>query len=273
MPPASTSAPAAPPPGTRNARDWLALGAASRLLGVDPDTLRRWADDGRVEAYLTPGGHRRFDRASLERMQAARRGGSRAPMTTLGATSERMSRAYRRSYATHGSVVATGRLDQPDRDAYRDDGRRLVEAMVAYLDARQPSERRRAEAEAAARTDEVGRRLAAAGTGLADAVARFVAARRPFLTEIGSLAARRSLDAATLSGVYQHASELLDRMLLRLIAAYQAAELAPTPGLAGPAVTPQGPGVPAPSPPNPAAVPADPTADPAPDPATPKPGA
>jgi excisionase family DNA binding protein len=45
--------------------DWLSVGPASRLLGVDPDTLRRWADDGRVEAYTTPGGHRRFERQSL----------------------------------------------------------------------------------------------------------------------------------------------------------------------------------------------------------------
>ena len=45
---------------------WLALGAASRLLGVAPDTLRRWSDSGRVESFTTPGGHRRFLRSSLE---------------------------------------------------------------------------------------------------------------------------------------------------------------------------------------------------------------
>ncbi|HEV8654065.1 MAG TPA: helix-turn-helix domain-containing protein, partial [Candidatus Limnocylindria bacterium] len=40
--------------------DWLTLGEASRILGVDPDTLRRWADNGKVEVFTTPGGHRRF---------------------------------------------------------------------------------------------------------------------------------------------------------------------------------------------------------------------
>src|SRR4051794_20639334 len=63
----------------------LALGPASRLVGVDPDTLRRWADDGRVEVSMTPGGHRRFHRRSLERLLRA---GSdeRATLARLGGT-------------------------------------------------------------------------------------------------------------------------------------------------------------------------------------------
>jgi excisionase family DNA binding protein len=204
-------------------RVWMALGPASRLLGVDPDTLRRWADEGRVEAYLTPGGHRRFERASLERMAATRRGGPRSSMTNLGATPERLSRAYRRSYATPRSVSVHSGLGSPDREAYRDDGRRLVLALIAHLDAEQPATRRAAEEEAGLATDEVARRLAAAGTDLADAIAQFVAARRPFLAEIGALAARRALDPASLSALYQGASDLLDRLLLRLVATFQAA--------------------------------------------------
>lgn len=39
---------------------WLALREASEKMGVSPATLRVWADDGRVESYRTPGGHRRF---------------------------------------------------------------------------------------------------------------------------------------------------------------------------------------------------------------------
>ena len=60
--------PGAAPP-TQDADDpWLPLGAASRLVGVSHDTLRRWADTGKVQSYQTPGGHRRFLRSSLEAM-------------------------------------------------------------------------------------------------------------------------------------------------------------------------------------------------------------
>ena len=39
---------------------WLSLREASRFLGVSEPTLRRWTDDGLVEAFRTPGGHRRY---------------------------------------------------------------------------------------------------------------------------------------------------------------------------------------------------------------------
>jgi molybdopterin-binding protein len=34
------------------------IGEAATLLGVSPDTMRRWADGGRVRATRTGGGHR-----------------------------------------------------------------------------------------------------------------------------------------------------------------------------------------------------------------------
>lgn len=39
---------------------WLSLREASEKMGVSPATLRVWADEGRIQSYRTPGGHRRF---------------------------------------------------------------------------------------------------------------------------------------------------------------------------------------------------------------------
>lgn len=50
---------------------WLALGAAAKRLGVHPNTLRRWAESGRVPYMLTPGGHRRFAVSDLEALTTA----------------------------------------------------------------------------------------------------------------------------------------------------------------------------------------------------------
>ena len=208
------------PSPTGDARDWLSLGPASRLLGVDPDTLRRWADAGKVDAWATPGGHRRFNRRSLERLASGRRP-ARASLTGLGATPARLSRAYRRSYAEPPEDGRPPVGGDADREDFRTDGRRLVAALLAHLDARTSTARDRAEAEAGAVTDELARRLSAAGTPLGDAVTRFVIARKPFLSELSALGRRRTLDPTRLAAAYDDASALLDRLLLRLIAAYE----------------------------------------------------
>jgi excisionase family DNA binding protein len=46
--------------------DWLTLGHAARYLGVAQSTIRKWSDDGRVRAFYTPGGHRRYRRGDLD---------------------------------------------------------------------------------------------------------------------------------------------------------------------------------------------------------------
>lgn len=213
----------AAPPGR-----WLSLGPASRLLGIDPDTLRRWADDGRVEAWITPGGHRRFDRRQLEGLAADRsRRTARRPLATLGASPERLTRVYRRHYAASpadgSSATAGPGPADPERDAHRESGRRLIAAVVAYLDADEADGRARQRAEREARriVDEQAQRLAGAGTSLTEAVSRFVAARGPFLAELAGLGRRRSLDPVRLASLYGDASALLDRLLLRFIDAHQ----------------------------------------------------
>ena len=207
-------------PISSTSRDWLSLGPASRLLGVDPDTLRRWADDGRIEAFTTPGGHRRFDRRALERLAAARRP-IRQPIGVLGATPERITLAYRRSYRSGLGDDRALAINHDDRDAFRKQGRRLVEVLLAHLDAGTSGARDNAAGEAEAVVDEIARRLAASGTSLTDAVELFVAARRPFLSQLSAIGRRRALDPARLASMYESASTLLDRLLLRLIATHQ----------------------------------------------------
>jgi excisionase family DNA binding protein len=59
----------------RTESDWLTLGKASQILGVHPTTLRAWVDAGLVHAFLTPGGHRRFQAAELRALINRRRAG------------------------------------------------------------------------------------------------------------------------------------------------------------------------------------------------------
>ena len=123
----------------------LPLGQASRLLGVDPDTLRRWADEGRVPAFTTLGGHRRFERRALERLVATRRTGAIGALGGVGDSTDRLNAAYRRRYGEiHGDGPELRAIvPEADRDAFRDTGRRLAEALVRYLDGSGPARERR----------------------------------------------------------------------------------------------------------------------------------
>lgn len=46
------------------------IGQAAELLGVSVDTVRRWADSGRLDTTRTEGGHRVVDAAALARFAA-----------------------------------------------------------------------------------------------------------------------------------------------------------------------------------------------------------
>jgi excisionase family DNA binding protein len=46
--------------------EWLTLGQAATYLGVAQSTIRKWSDGGRLPAFYTPGGHRRFRRGDLD---------------------------------------------------------------------------------------------------------------------------------------------------------------------------------------------------------------
>jgi hypothetical protein len=224
-----------PPSGAAPSGVWLSLGPASALVGVDPDTLRRWADEGRVACFLTPGGHRRFSRRSLERIIGD---GTRpaASLARLGATPEHLTAVYRRRYRRSGpppsSRNGVGGRAVPDarhvvppaeRETFRVEGRRLIDALLRHLDTADGGLSEAAFAEASGLVETLGARLARSGIALTDAVALFVAARQPFLAEVGALGRRRSLDPAQLGTLYERSSMALDSLLLVLVDSHRAA--------------------------------------------------
>jgi excisionase family DNA binding protein len=44
----------------------LTTGAAADYCNVDKKTIRRWTDAGKLPAFITPGGHRRYRLADLD---------------------------------------------------------------------------------------------------------------------------------------------------------------------------------------------------------------
>jgi excisionase family DNA binding protein len=196
--------------------EWLPIGVASRRLGVDPDTLRRWADSGRLESFTTPGGHRRFSSVAVERLSIQRAADRERPSLRLGPSMGRIQTAYQRRYARPPAtgLVSSVATDEGAREAFRDAGLRLVDALVDAADATTDEQLAGAEARAREGTLELARLLAARGVGLSAAIEGFIVARKPFLAEIARIARSGNLTAAEISVLYERSTLLLDRLVV-----------------------------------------------------------
>jgi len=49
--------------------EFLTRSEVSKLLGVSPNTVTRWAREGRLPCQVTLGGHHRFDRELVEQLR------------------------------------------------------------------------------------------------------------------------------------------------------------------------------------------------------------
>ncbi|MDN5272043.1 helix-turn-helix domain-containing protein [Chloroflexus sp. MS-CIW-1] len=115
----------------KEAPTYLSLSAASRLLGVHASTLRRWADEGAVPVYITPGGHRRFARADILALA------SRRPLPTQSISSVLASKALaqtRTELAHSPSVPAwMATMSEQERLAWRRVGQQLMGIILRYV--------------------------------------------------------------------------------------------------------------------------------------------
>lgn len=201
---------------------WLPLGAASKLVGVGPDTLRRWADTGRVQSYQTPGGHRRFLRSSLEQMVNAPRR-HRYGVERLADSTRTM------AGDVHRRMVRSGYADQPwqahlsaeQRDEFRRWGQRTFQLVIEYVAATKRTERQLLLEEAEKMGGLYGAEASRAGLSLAEAVEAFLFFRSPVLDAIVGHLRRRAADVADVTAAFHEANAAIDQVLVALVSSHR----------------------------------------------------
>lgn len=198
----------------RGSPEWISIAEASDVLGIAQATLRRWADEGRVPVFMTPGGHRRFARESLEHVlteQSARR----PSLARLGASPDRIARAYRTPAAGRPATAPwVDALSEQDRLAFRQRGRAMLELLVDHLDATDPTLAALKLQEASRLAAEHGRLARRSGASMSEAVQGFLQYRTPFLTELAATARRRALSTAQATDMLVAAERAMDQLLL-----------------------------------------------------------
>jgi excisionase family DNA binding protein len=191
--------------------DWIPIGHACKLLGVNAATLRQWTASGKLHAYRTPGGHRRFSAAELAAL-------SQLEAASLAAVAEGVVAQLRDRYRSlaHSGIAHEGWLGDiaPEaRSRYHALGDELLALLAEFL--RGPSSKKSRTIERArAIGAEYGVLARGAGIDTGQAVATYLLFRRPLLEVLSrALSAQRGA-APHLGRIMRDAERFMDEVLV-----------------------------------------------------------
>ena len=197
----------------------VSIGEASRILGVNEATLRLWTDEGRIKAFITPGGHRRYSRTDLKRFAGMQvRVHS---LKDLAGEMEQAALAQREVARTaFPATVLHDKLSPEERHRLATYGRQMLNVIIRYIT--EPAHRE----ETVKLGQEVGRNfgteLAALGVPLTDALEAFLLHRTPFVNAVTNLLRRREMLSERAVEAVPMVNRAMDEALLALVAVYQA---------------------------------------------------
>ncbi|MBI1801170.1 MAG: helix-turn-helix domain-containing protein [Chloroflexi bacterium] len=149
---------------------WLTLSQASKLLGVHSTTLRDWANQGLIESFQTPGGHRRFSEKDVKSfVELRKKGKGRRGLSVL--MDRAIAHTQNELQLSAGSQPWMTAFSPEARGRQRELGRRLLGVMIQYLARENQSGPLLQEAREIGR--QYGRECYAAGLLLPDTVRAF----------------------------------------------------------------------------------------------------
>ncbi len=123
----------------KSSKQWLGLNEAAQQLGVHPVTLRRWADDGEIAVMVTPGGHRRFAVAEIDRFSEERQR-QRVVAGIEQTWADQVLDETRRQISRHPDAAWLSPFDEQQREHKRVLGRQLLDITLKYISLKQGGE-------------------------------------------------------------------------------------------------------------------------------------
>ncbi len=196
----------------------LGISVASQLLGVSKGALRQWTDEGKVKAFITPGGHRRYDRTELKKFLGSH---SRIlGVKDLVIELEETARDHRE--IARGSLNRTKwylRLDGEAQEHLADLGRRMLSLIIKYIT--EPSQR----ADTIQLIRDVGcshgETLARLKLPLTDSVEAFLMHRDPIMKAATHLLSKREAFTGRIVEAIPMVASIMDEALIALVSAHQ----------------------------------------------------
>ncbi|MCH8848855.1 MAG: helix-turn-helix domain-containing protein [Chloroflexi bacterium] len=200
-------------------RQWLTLGLARALLGINEATLRQWADAGLVRVFRTPGGHRRF---ATEDIYALIEDGSHGaePSVQVGGGAAVLPRIRRRVRSSRPNAPAwMAKFDGPSHERMRVLGREFLDRCIEFMDG---SDRETTLAAATALGEAYGRESLERGLSSGEALGAFLFFRNATVEAIKPSLLSRGASAEDVCSALEQLTRLTDEVLVSLMASYQA---------------------------------------------------
>jgi len=196
----------------------VSISEASQILGVSETALRQWTDEGKIRAFVTPGGHRRYSRTELKRFMSshARMLGIKDLVIELEDTT-RLHREIARTSLSKKPWYS--HLNEDSQRHLADLGRQLLNLTIRYIT--EPS--RREEIIQLARNvgHDHGDTLAKLDLPLTDSVEAFILHRDPLLNAVTHLMKRKEAFSGRIVEAIPLVAHLMDEALVALVAAHQ----------------------------------------------------
>lgn len=198
--------------------DLISISEASQILGVNEATLRQWTDEGKFDAFVTPGGHRRYSKSDLKKFTRSchKTIGMKDLVTEIEDTSIRHGEIAR-SFLDNSVQIA--RPDEEHQKKLADLGRRLLALTARYVS--EPAHRQDTLTEARDIGSSFGRLLAEIGLPLTSAVGAFLMHRDPILQAVSHLLAKREAQGSRIMDAIPLTNRFIDEALISMIAAHQ----------------------------------------------------
>jgi excisionase family DNA binding protein len=198
--------------------DLLTIGEASQMLGVSEPALRTWTDEGKIKAFVTPGGHRRYMRSELRKFIGANQ--KRLGIKSLTEKLEGTAAVHREMDAT---LVSSGpwreHLDEVTQHRFALLGRQLLTLLTQCLTRpSKPDDTITAAREIGRDYGELTREL---NMPLVASISAFIQHRQPMLTATFEMMKRGEVTDRQAAEAIPLIDRAIDEALVALVTAHQ----------------------------------------------------
>ncbi len=196
----------------------IGISEASTFLGVSEASLRQWTDKGKIKAFITPGGHRRYSKIELKKFVIShpKMFDIKDFVNKLQETNEQLREIGRE---TLKNTAWYSELSDEEKRYLADIGRRLLNQIIKYIS--EPSRREETMGQVHETGHDLGVMLAKLNLPLTDSVEAFILHRDPIMNATTHFIRKREAFTGRVVKAIPIVARILDEALIALIAAHQ----------------------------------------------------